>query len=117
MVSRSFTPRMSRANPSGDTEPLLVVLRVVSAEDVDKILYPLGYFLSKDDPKDVVSFDLLLVLHTLISFDSMKKPWRPSRARAGLIRMPTTTTARPSTASPRPALTLMMLRMSSTTLT
>lgn len=30
---------------------------MISAEDVDKIIVPLGLFPSKDEPKDVVSLD------------------------------------------------------------
>jgi len=32
---------------------------MISAEDIDKIIVPVGLFPSKDEPKDVVSLSLL----------------------------------------------------------
>ena len=47
---------------------------MISAEDIDKVIVPLGLFPSKDEPKDVVSLNLLFPLHYLISFDSTTRP-------------------------------------------
>ena len=47
---------------------------MISAEDIDKVIVPLGLFPSKDEPKDVVGLNLLSPLHYLISLDSMIRP-------------------------------------------
>ena len=35
---------------------------MISAEDIDTLIVPVGLFLSKDEPKDVVSLNLLFPL-------------------------------------------------------